>query len=126
MLHVAIYNEYRNSRAWHGVKKLCNRWPRTVLPVLKLSYVLFAYGRLLARLESPVEFTRQYRQNRGMDFWRDVDDWLGGLPYEYCRPEHVIDFLGERGFDLRRLTTTDSHGCNEFLFKGGPADSATS
>ena len=116
-LHIAIYNEHKNSRAWHRIKKLCNRWPRTLFPLLKATYALVAYGRVLSRLESPGAFTRQYRDRRGMDFWRDVEDWLGGLPYEYCKPEQAIDYLVERGFALRRLKTADSTGCNEFLFQ---------
>ncbi len=117
LLHIALYNEHKNSRAWHRVKRVCNRWPRTVFPALRAAYVLVAYGRLLARLESPLAFTRQYRQRRGMDFWRDVEDWLGGLPYEYCKPEQALDCLSERGFVLQRLMTTSSIGNNEFLFR---------
>jgi 2-polyprenyl-6-hydroxyphenyl methylase/3-demethylubiquinone-9 3-methyltransferase len=117
VLHIALYNEGKNSRAWHKVKRLCNRWPRTVFPAVRAAYVLYGYGRLMARLESPMAFTREYHRRRGMDFVRDVDDWLGGLPYEYCKPEQAIDFLLERGFTLQRLRTSGSIGNNEFLFR---------
>jgi hypothetical protein len=32
-----------------------------------------------------------------MSWWRDLEDWLGGLPYEYARPEQLIGFLAPRG-----------------------------
>jgi hypothetical protein len=54
-----------------------------------------------------------------MKFWRDIEDWLGGLPYEYCKPDRVIEFLSREGFALERLKTTSFIGCNEFLFRGG-------
>jgi SAM-dependent methyltransferase len=116
-LHIAIYNEHKNSARWLKVKRLCNRFPRTVFPVLKVSFGLFVYARLLTRFQSPIKYVRDYRQHRGMDFWRDIDDWFGGLPYEYCKPDQVIDFLRDRGFTLMRLRTAASIGCNEFLFR---------
>lgn len=116
-LHIALYNQYKNSERWLKVKRICNRFPGTVFPILKAGYGAFVYGRLLARFESPFRFSREYWKRRGMSFWRDVDDWLGGLPYEYCKPEEVFDLLYERGFMLVRLSTTGSFGNNEFLFK---------
>jgi 2-polyprenyl-6-hydroxyphenyl methylase/3-demethylubiquinone-9 3-methyltransferase len=58
----------------------------------------------------------EYSQARGMSFIRDIDDWFGGLPYEYCTPDRAVDFLADRGLSLARLKTTRSNGCNEFLF----------
>ena len=56
-------------------------------------------------------------KERGMDYWRDIEDWLGGLPYEYCKPDEVIDRLVPQGFALQKLKTTYGHGCNEFVFR---------
>ena len=78
---------------------------------------MYVYARLLSRFQSPARYQREYRKLRGMDFWRDVDDWLGGLPYEYCKPDPVVDLLSDRGFSLVRLKTTTSSGNNEFLFQ---------
>jgi len=114
-LHIALYNEHKNSAKWLAVKRICNRFPRTVFPVLKASYGMFVCARLVSRFQSPFAFARQYRENRGMSFWRDIEDWLGGLPYEYCRPQQLIDFLSERGLVLVKLRTTNAVGCNEFL-----------
>jgi SAM-dependent methyltransferase len=115
-LHIALYNEHRNSARWLKVKRICNRFPRSVLPFLKASYGLLVFARLLAGGQSPAEYTRRYRESRGMSFWRDVEDWLGGLPYEYAKPDHVSDLLSKRGFLLAKLRATDTVGCNEFLF----------
>jgi len=115
-LHIALYNAHKNSERWLTIKRLCNRFPRTIFPILKFLYEVLAYVRLVARFQSPLGFLREYRERRGMDFRRDTEDWLGGLPYEYCKPDQVVDFLSDRGFVLSRLRTSKSTGCNEFLF----------
>jgi 2-polyprenyl-6-hydroxyphenyl methylase/3-demethylubiquinone-9 3-methyltransferase len=53
-----------------------------------------------------------------MDPWRDVVDWVGGLPFEVATPEAIFDFYRQRGFMLERLKTCGGgHGCNEFVFR---------
>lgn len=118
-LHIALYHAHKNSARWLKVKRICNRWPRSIFPLLKACYGLYAYARLLARFRSPREYLLRYNKDRGMNFWRDIEDWLGGLPYEYCKPDQVVDFLSDQGFTLLRVRTTDSKGCNEFLFRSG-------
>ena len=55
---------------------------------------------------------------RGMSAWRDVVDWVGGLPFEVAKPEEIFTFYHACGFILKRLTTcAGGHGCNEFVFE---------
>ena len=116
MLHLGIYNQHKNSPRWLKVKKLCNRFPRTALPAFKLSYILLSYVQLLSSFQSPAKYAQEYRTHRGMSVWRDIDDWFGGLPYEYAPPGQVVNFLSELDFVLLRLRDA-STGCNEFLFR---------
>lgn len=59
---------------------------------------------------------------RGMSAWRDVVDWVGGLPFEVAKPEDIFDFYRARGFRLDRLKTcAGGHGCNEFVFSMEPS-----
>jgi SAM-dependent methyltransferase len=118
-LHIALYNHHRNSEKWLKIKRACNRWPRTVLPVAKVTLALSMHALLLARFQSPTKYMRQYAtpEKRGMSFWRDIEDWLCGLPYEYCKPDQVVDFLSKRGFVALGIKTAASHGNNEFLFR---------
>ena len=54
---------------------------------------------------------------RGMSYWHDQIDWIGGYPFEVAKPEEVFDFYRQRGFNLTRLKTwAGSLGCNEFVF----------
>ena len=36
-------------------------------------------------------------KERGMDFWYDVIDWIGGYPYEYALPSEVEAFMRDQG-----------------------------
>jgi 2-polyprenyl-6-hydroxyphenyl methylase/3-demethylubiquinone-9 3-methyltransferase len=121
-LHLGIYNHHRNSARWLKVKQLCNRFPRTALPVFKASYILLAYLQCLAQCRSPTAYDREYRAHRGMSMWRDIDDWFGGLPYEYATPGEIVNHFSDTDFVLLRLRDA-STGCNEFLFRSDAAAS---
>ncbi len=122
-LFIALYNDQgKSSRRWTKVKKLYNETPQSLrfLVVWPSFWVLnwrsltkdFLRGR-------PFQTIRNYgKNNRGMSFWQDLIDWVGGYPFEVSRPEQIFDFYRERGFTLLRLTTcTDTFGCNQFVFE---------
>lgn len=61
---------------------------------------------------------------RGMDYYRDVDDWLGGYPYESITPRECRDFFSELGFslvkeniDVEGVSYALSSGCDEWVFR---------
>jgi 2-polyprenyl-3-methyl-5-hydroxy-6-metoxy-1,4-benzoquinol methylase len=112
-LIVAIYNRQKFfSIYWLFVKKTYNKllWLRPLWIILHLIYP--AVPSLIFR-------TLQNRKlPRGMDFWRDYIDWIGGYPFEVAKPEDIFNFFHERGFELENLRTVGGQlGCNEFVFK---------
>lgn len=114
LLFVALYNDQGwISRYWTAVKRLYNRGAalRYAMIALHLPYL---YGlRWLVRA-----LTGRLRLERGMSIWRDMIDWLGGLPFEVARPEAVFRFYRDRGFALRELVTCGGRmGCNEYVFR---------
>lgn len=65
----------------------------------------------------PLARIRDYGENsRGMSWWTDIVDWVGGYPYESATPEDVFEFGRVRGFNSDRHLARPGHGCNEFLF----------
>ena len=55
---------------------------------------------------------------RGMNFWYDLIDWLGGYPFEVASPEKVFQFYRDKNFLLQKMVTVGGKsGCNEFIFK---------
>jgi 2-polyprenyl-6-hydroxyphenyl methylase/3-demethylubiquinone-9 3-methyltransferase len=122
-LFIAIYNDQgRSSRLWTKVKRAYVRAPGPLKWGVLLPAMVRLWGpstlRDLGR-GKPFRTWRDYRNAgvRGMDPWRDVVDWVGGYPFEVAKPEEILDFYRERGFELRRMTTcAGGHGCNEFVF----------
>jgi 2-polyprenyl-6-hydroxyphenyl methylase/3-demethylubiquinone-9 3-methyltransferase len=120
LLFIAIYNDQGGtSLRWAAIKRLYNRSPRPVKFLLVLAvgvyFKLKHFIAIAARFENP--FARRPQPTRGMAWFRDLVDWVGGYPFEVARPEQVFDFYRARGFSLMRLKTDRGHGCNEFVFR---------
>jgi len=140
-LWLAIYNDQGVvSRLWNWIKRQYNRlpgWLRTpyVLVVggtwsawrlaLRLTTTAAAMLACLVTLRNPTGPARrmygdlcQRQRSRGMRWWTDLVDWIGGYPFEVAKPEEVFAFLRDRGFELVELKTCGGGlGCNEFLFR---------
>jgi 2-polyprenyl-6-hydroxyphenyl methylase/3-demethylubiquinone-9 3-methyltransferase len=43
---------------------------------------------------------RHSDKKRGMKWYTDVIDWLGGYPYESASPEEITQFMAQRDFTL--------------------------
>jgi len=115
-LHLAIYNEAPSSERWKMVKQWCNRLP-LVLPLATYGWFALLMVNKFVRGRSILGELREYRTRRGMSLIRDVEDWMGGLPYEYCRPERMLTALERHGFVEQKVRTTTGIGCNEFLHR---------
>jgi SAM-dependent methyltransferase len=121
-LFVAIYNYQRYWTAVHRVLKRCYVSSPTVLrwPMAAAFIALRAAKGLiedLARLRDPRTRYREYKKLRGMSWWYDTFDWLGGYPYEAMTCGAVFDFYQARGFVLERLVDCGNSGCNQFVFR---------
>lgn len=126
-LFVALYNDQGiRSRFWTRVKKTYNRnafW-RAVIVLFFSTY--HAVGRFLKdvlRLKSPLARYREYKKSRGMSYFTDLLDWLGGYPFEVATPDAVIEFFRRRNFALVKLNRVGgARGNNEFAFlRSNPA-----
>jgi 2-polyprenyl-6-hydroxyphenyl methylase/3-demethylubiquinone-9 3-methyltransferase len=112
-LVLAIYNQHSTSAAWRAIKWFYNQVPQFVQ---RLMIMLFAGVIYLAKFA--VTRRNPLEKERGMDFWYDVIDWVGGYPYEYATPEAIEQFVGTLGFRLRRMVPAQvPTGCNEFVFE---------
>lgn len=120
-LFIAIYNDQgRASQLWLRTKKAYNALPSALRWLVLWPSALRLWGPSSLRdllAGRPGATWRGFKRNRGMHPWRDVVDWVGGLPFEAAKPEQVFEFLKARGFRLQRLVTcAGGHGCNEFIF----------
>jgi 2-polyprenyl-3-methyl-5-hydroxy-6-metoxy-1,4-benzoquinol methylase len=126
-LFIAIYNdEGRKSLAWRAVKKRYSAslaWRVPIIAVFGFNILLKGFIKDVFLLrKNPLRRFREYKKARGMSYFVDILDWLGGFPFEVAKPEAVFDFFRARGFELIRLKTDIGMGNNEFVFsRRGPA-----
>ncbi|MBI3255631.1 MAG: class I SAM-dependent methyltransferase [Candidatus Andersenbacteria bacterium] len=110
---IAIYNKHWSSRLWLAVKYLYNRAPQAVqtLMVGIFSIIIFV-AKFLATGSNPL------KRRRGMNFYYDVIDWIGGYPYEYASKDEVVEFVGNHNFRLKRFVPAPVEtGASEFVFE---------
>jgi 2-polyprenyl-6-hydroxyphenyl methylase/3-demethylubiquinone-9 3-methyltransferase len=118
LFFIAIYNKHKRSEQWLRIKRLYNRSPRPVRFAMEAGYGLWDIGVQTKKGRNPIRHVRDYgKRARGMSWWYDVRDWLGGLPYEYASTGEIIEALQQHGFELVKQDPSGSYGCNEFLFR---------
>jgi 2-polyprenyl-6-hydroxyphenyl methylase/3-demethylubiquinone-9 3-methyltransferase len=120
-LFVALYNDQGGaSIRWKKLKKLYNSFRILRFP-LSLYTLIRQWTITVVRETTRGQFLkawRTYRRERGMSPWHDIVDWIGGYPFEVCKPEEVFEFYRSRGFSLSALKTCGGGlGCNEFVFQ---------
>lgn len=110
---IAIYNRHWSSLPWRWIKALYVHSPRWIqrLMIGALYPVIWLAKRL-------VNGNDPKRKERGMDFYYDVVDWVGGYPYEYATIGEVEEMCRPLGFSLVRVVRAMvPTGCNEFVFR---------
>lgn len=123
-LFIAIYNDTGSQSArWKWIKRKYNDLPGFLRPPFALLAVAPDEIKNAVRSAVTLKFGdyirswTQYDQNRGMNHWRDIVDWVGGYPYEVAKPDVIFDFYRDRGFRLLKLKCGPGLGCNEFVFE---------
>lgn len=111
---LALYKRHSTSPVWHAIKWFYNRVPALVQRAMIPLFAAIIYiAKLLVTRRNPLE------KQRGMDFWYDVIDWVGGYPYEYASVAEVEQFVAPLGFRLRKAVPDPvPTGINEFVFEG--------
>jgi 2-polyprenyl-3-methyl-5-hydroxy-6-metoxy-1,4-benzoquinol methylase len=123
-LFIALYNDTGSqSSRWKWIKRTYNRLPSVLRTPFALAVVAPDEIKRIIRSVvtlKPGQYVRswtQYENRRGMNRWYDILDWVGGYPYEVCKPEEVFDFFKARDFSLTKLLCGNvGLGCSEFVF----------
>lgn len=110
---IAIYNRHITSPAWNVIKKTYTYSPKWLRRVwIALFYPVIYLAKWAVTGQNPT------KKDRGMNFYHDVIDWVGGYPYEYASKSEVISFFESKGFSLHRFFPAQvPTGCNEYVFK---------
>jgi 2-polyprenyl-6-hydroxyphenyl methylase/3-demethylubiquinone-9 3-methyltransferase len=102
MLAIAIYRKTPRCTEWAVRKARYVAGGPLTKACMVSGYVAHWLWRDLRKARNPWRRIRDYAANesRGMTWWTNVIDWVGGYPYESADPEEVERFLAERGFAL--------------------------
>jgi hypothetical protein len=73
---------------------------------------------------APYAPSSPYSANRGINYYNDVHDWLGGYPYESTSPDSCMQLFPELGFSFVSAKIQPispgrvlfGSGCDEFIF----------
>jgi 2-polyprenyl-3-methyl-5-hydroxy-6-metoxy-1,4-benzoquinol methylase len=123
LLFISIYNDQGvKTPRWIMIKRFYNYLPKGMrwlvwLPVLiKLWWKTIILDIIRCKpFTSWIHYS--HASARGMSAFRDLIDWVGGLPFEVAKPEEIYDFYTKRGFFMERMITCGGGiGCNEYVF----------
>lgn len=102
---------------WLDIKRAYNRASALGKRLMEWDYAWRATikGDLLS-LRNPWRTIAQYQRERGMSYWTDIRDWLGGWPMEFAGNMEAASYCnGKLGLELIGLRAGE--GNTEFLFR---------
>jgi 2-polyprenyl-3-methyl-5-hydroxy-6-metoxy-1,4-benzoquinol methylase len=112
-LVLAIYNRHWTSPIWEVIKRVYVYSPMVIQHVLAgLLLPFISIAKFATTRKNP------FSQERGMDFYYDVIDWVGGYPYEFAAINEIQAKMELLSFKcLKVIPAKVPTGCNEFVFK---------
>ena len=115
-LFLALYNRHWTSPVWAAIKYCYVRWPDWMQRmIVGVCYPVILAAKWAVTRRNPMSM------DRGMDFYYNVVDWVGGYPYEYASTAEVARHLERCHFVLRASTPANvPTGCNEYVFVRQP------
>ncbi len=118
IFYIAIYDKTPDTPYWKAIKKKYNRSTKVRKKLMECSYVWRTFFKTtsITRLMQSISYIKNYQTSRGMAFWTDVKDWLGGWPYEPATQEEICGFC-EGILGLERVKVKTGEANIEYLFK---------
>lgn len=119
-LYIAIYNKKEGmfgSKFWLMLKKRYNHTNFIGKKMIEWAFIFAFLTWNIVTLQNPFKKIKMYKSKRGMSWYYDLIDGLGGYPYEFAYPEEVFHYLKKKKFCLENVKTTNGIENNEFLFK---------
>lgn len=125
-LYLALYKKTLFCGLWRILKRRYSRADPARQERMRKAYLMLR--KFAARMSGRDfdAYVRTYRIRRGMDFYHDIHDWLGGYPYESISPPGCRKLLAHYGFELlhqftghqwRSLFGLLGSGCDEYAFR---------
>ena len=100
---IALYRKTPLCSFWRLEKRIYSCSPLIIKKLISVLYISLYFLRILISFQLPHTFIAEYNKKRGMSFFHDVDDWLGGYPYESVDIEETIQFVSQLGLKELRI-----------------------
>jgi len=124
----ALYRRTWMCPVWRLEKKWYSKASAGAQSIARAVYLTFFVPRLWVAGRSFNLYVRSYRKTRGMDYFHDLHDWLGGYPYESISSGEVDGLMRNLGL-ARRLSFVEKRmisrlgifgsGCDEYVYTLG-------
>ena len=116
VVYIALYSsdQYVDPPAahWVKVKRAYNQRGALGKRLMEWKHASRLFAGSLRRFESPWTMVRNYN-TRGMDFWTDIRDWLGGWPIEFASYAEVEAWGLRNGLSI--VNALVGEGCTEYI-----------
>lgn len=125
VLILALYRKTPFCGMWRHIKKWYTNTTPSRQQKFMNGYISLTHRLMLLRGVDVEAKIANYGQSRGMNYYNDVHDWLGGYPYESITPQDCFALMQKLGFDreygnLKPVSKTMGifgSGCDEYSFK---------
>lgn len=128
-LYISIYNDQGwKSRFWWWIKYSYGGFPkhlkRPFAYAVGVTAEVLNIAKYTLKLKPMVAIrplVQHYGHKRGMSYFHDMVDWVGGFPYEVASFASLNLFFAARGFELLSGREATSLGNHEMVFRRGCA-----
>jgi 2-polyprenyl-3-methyl-5-hydroxy-6-metoxy-1,4-benzoquinol methylase len=119
---IALYRKTPFCNMWRYEKRWYKQAPKVMQRVARGIYAASMWAAFTATGRNFRGYLNRYKGSRGMDYWHDVHDWLGGYPYESISPGEVEKMMRELRFEhvrsfVRSTGSTLMPGCDEYVYR---------
>jgi SAM-dependent methyltransferase len=105
LLYIMLYRDAYLAGLWKRIKYTYTVVPRWAQSLMRNSFAAFLICGALLKGKNPLRTIREYgKKERGMSWYVDVTDWVGGYPFEYASADETTAFLTSRGFEILKIS----------------------
>jgi SAM-dependent methyltransferase len=120
---LALYRKTALCWLWKIEKRFYTWAPEGIRKLLRGLFVSIFRLACLVKGVSFKKYVTDYQSDRGMSYYHDIHDWMGGYPYESVSPKELTSYVEPKGYTLVRSITRPGgtgifgSGCDEFVFR---------
>ena len=102
---------------WLKVKKRYNVSTSFTKRCMEFAYAGLSLAKpMLTSRQNPLKVIQAHKRTRGMSYWHDVRDWLGGWPMEFAGIDETKGFCADKlGLELLDIRAGEAN--TEYLFR---------